>query len=172
MVPGGAWYLSCGGSDAFAFANTSSFRRQALLFGDFDNDGITDVFGVVNGGWYYSKSGTGAWADGLLLKQALPTNFALTLGDFNRDGILDVATYCTTSSITGGSAGWQIWYGGTQSGWSTCNTFGSSFSLVNGPVGHFSGGKGTDILLWNGNGIWSFPGGIGPPQVLSSQDMR
>lgn len=171
---GTQWWIWYGGSSSTSFVQGASYglRRSALLFGDFDHDGTTDVFGVVNGGWYYSKSATGAWADGLLQTTALPnTNGnALTIGDFNGDGIPDVATLCTTSN----GPGWQISSGGTQP-WTPCSPFGSSgssFSLVSGPVGHFSGGKGADILLWSGNDIWSFPGGTGPAQPLSSQDMR
>lgn len=169
-VPAGAWYLSYGGSEGFNPVNTSSFHRKDLRFGDFDGDGTTDVLGVVSNGsintWSYSKSATGAWADGLL-QRALDPIDNLVVADFSGDGVADVGESC-------GSGCWRISYGGTQP-W-VYNKFGS-FDLVNGAIGHFGQNNcgtypGADFLVWNVNEFSVVPCGIQNPYQLSTQDMR
>ena len=156
----------------FSFVNNSSFRRSDVLFGDFDGDGKTDVFGVVFdtqhnvNSWSFTSKAAGDW---IFLQAALPspvkgTVNGLVVADFRGNRIADVGAPCDN--------GWKISSGGNQ-GWSGCNKFPSSFTRVNGGVGHFSGGKGADILLWNkSNGIDVFRAGTGPSGSLSTQDMR
>jgi hypothetical protein len=167
-VPSGAWYLSYGGSAPFNLANTSSFRRKDLRFGDFDGDGITDVFAAVSGTWSYSRSATGSWADGVLQDPApTPTVVGLVVADFNGDGLADVGTSC-------GHGCWKISLAGTQS-WAATN-FGS-FDLVNGGVGHFAqtncgSAPGADLLVWNGNEFSVVRCGAESAFQISTQDMR
>jgi FG-GAP-like repeat len=164
---GQTWWVSYGGNTPFVQVQTSSFRRQDLLFGDFDGNGTTDVFSVGSVNWQVSYSPKGV--QGLFTSwQPLRAKLTdavqgLVVADFNGDGFADVAMYCGTGCL-------NISYGGTQD-WANYSTVGS-LSLVNGGVGHFSGGLGADILVWNGNEISVVPSGTGTPQPLSSQDMR
>jgi hypothetical protein len=167
-VTAGAWYVSYGGSEGFNPVNTSSFQRKDLRFGDFNGDGKTDVFGVVSNTWSYSKSATGAWADGVLQNPAPPDPVSsLVVADFTGDGVADVGESCGTGC-------WKISSGGNQPFAST--NFGS-FDVVNGAVGHFGKNNcgnypGADILVWNVNEFSVVPCGTGTPYLISSQDMR
>jgi hypothetical protein len=169
LADGTNWYLSPRGSSPFTFANTSSFRRKDLLFGDFNGDGKTDVFGVVSNGsfntWSYSKSATGSWQDGYLRKALTNTVSGLIVADFNGDGIADVWTDC--GADTPGC--WRISYRGFED-WRTF-TFGSSGPYVAG-VGRFLGHVESDLLSWHNPDFWISVGGIYAPAPYSTQDMH
>jgi FG-GAP-like repeat len=163
---GNKWWISYGGNTSFVPVNTSSFRVKDILFGDFDHDGTTDVFGVVLDAshkhwWSITKGALGGWVH---LQRALTNTVdGLVAADFNGDGFADIGTSC-------GSGCWQISYSGAEN-WSIYHTLGS-LSVVDGGVGHFSGGAGADVLAWDKNEISVVPGGTGVPSKLSSQDMR
>jgi hypothetical protein len=187
LADGKSWYLSSGGSLPFRFVNTSSFHRKDVLFGDFNGDGKTDVFGVVSNGsfntWSYTSKALGTWVVPPLRPALTKTVDGLMVGDFNGDGIADVATYfiepqcqpnglfCVAGVPTYCRSGClAISYGGSQP-WQYFGAVGGH-SLVNGGVGRFSGGKAADILVWTGNSISLVSGGTGSPQPFTSQEMR
>lgn len=196
---GSTWWISYGGNTPFVQVIVAdSTLRKDLRFGDFNNDGMTDVFGVVNGAFssprwqlrYGPKGYQGFLGGWQPLPASLTSNPAsvdgLVVADFDGNGFADVGMAC----INLGAPGWQISYGGVQ-GWSSCNTFAGPLNAVNctlkfspcvtlasGAVGRFSGGLGSDILLWNFTNsqgaapLLDMPGGAGTPFVLSSQDMH
>jgi hypothetical protein len=179
------WWISYGGNTPFVQVIVADRTRvKDLRFGDFNGDGTTDVFGVVNGAFasprWHVQYGLKGFRESLTGWHPLPVSLTstangLVVADFDGNGIADVGMWC-------GSWGWQISYGGTQ-GWSNCNTVapvGLLYppTLANGAVGHFSGGPGADILLWNYSNsqgaatLWVAPGGTGVAHPLSSQDMH
>jgi hypothetical protein len=201
---GQTWWISYGGNTPFAPVNASSFLRTDLRFGDFDGDGATDVFGVVSNGqfntWSYSKSATGAWADGFLQEALAPID-QLVVADFDGDGRADVATASSPDlSIVGfpspdfvlqvTSWNWMFSHDGV-SNWTShqitptnqCGlTFGQKQLSAGGLLvgtGRFAGNLGADILLWgvseqddSGNNFCIVSGGTGAAQRQSRQDMR
>jgi hypothetical protein len=178
FADGGTWWVSYGGNTPFVQVIVASpFRVSDLRFGDFNGDGATDVFGVYNGQWSVRYSARGV--RGLVYPwTALPVSLTnsidgLSVADFDGDGFADIGMWCGSGGFLGIGAygGWQISYRGTQ-GWSACNKFSSSLSLVGSGIGRFNGGAGADVLVWNGNEFWVIPGGTGTPASLSTQDMR
>ncbi len=169
---GKTWWVSYGGNTLFVEVQTSSHRVKDLRFGDFDRNGTTDVFSVVNDGvglhWmvsYSPKLARGLFSSWTHLPMSLTNKVdGLVVADFNGDGLADVGMSCGTGC-------WKISYGGSLD-WKTYNL--GSLDLVNGGVGHFFSGRrtGADILMWNGNLISVAAGGAVAPQPLSSQDMR
>ncbi len=194
---GQTWWVSYGGNTPFVAVNTSSFLRKDLLFGDFDGDGKTDVFGVVSNGmfntWSYSRSATGAWADGYLRPALTNTVDGLVVGDFAGTGRgVSVAMSCDSLATPGC---WQVSAGGIQN-WHPY-TLGSG-PVVLAAVGHFLGRVDAyqnplpvDLLFWNaaqpvplvtiamcdssvgvGTELCLSVGGIFPSFRYTSQDMR
>jgi len=196
---GTTWWVSYGGYGPFVPTTKSSFQVKDLRFGDFDGDGATDVFGVVSNGqfntWSYSKSATGSWADGYLRPALTDTVDGLVVADFDGDGRADVATASSPDfSIVSVSPpvvnvadwNWSLSYGGVQDWTAHQITPTSQCSLGNfsqqqlsaglvAGIGRFAGNRNADILLWGtdgNNNLCIVPGGTGPAQRQSRQDMR
>ncbi len=59
------WRFSAGGAGSWQNLSADPLPLTDLRFGDFNGDGITDVFSLISMGgtnqWRYSPSGTGAW---------------------------------------------------------------------------------------------------------------
>jgi hypothetical protein len=177
FADGQQWYVSDSGTAPFVVTQTSSFRVANLRFGDFDDDGKTDVFGIVSGKWQYSKSAMGYWTP---LRNAMVSNInSLVVADFNGDGVADVGANCDDPGC------WRISYGGFQD-WTPIP---QPEGLVGVPlvgVGHFQGHISTDVLSWNvRNQYWMCNPKFGqdtqfcisyaaitPLQQYSTQDMR
>jgi hypothetical protein len=191
------WWVSFGGSTPFVPVAASGFQVKDLRFGDFDGDGKTDVFGVVFdtqhnvNSWSYSRSATGAWADGYLRPALTNTVAGLVVGDFTGSGGVGVAMSCF--SITSPGC-WQVSVGGIQD-WHPYTI--GSWATDLAAVGHFRGRVDAsqrplpvDLLFWNvgpplanfiamcdpsvgvGTELCLSEGGIFPSYRYTSQDMR
>jgi hypothetical protein len=192
---GSAWYLSSGGTQPFVEVNTSGFRVEDLRFGDFDGDGLTDVFGVTSGTWSYSKSAQGFWADGYLRQSLAPID-ALVVADFDGDGLADVATISDYDIVNAAYSvpvfdvlgfTWQISHGGVE-GWSNhrvtpetgcrLDDFPQSVLQEAGlvaAVGQFDNTVGADMLVWgstHASNLCIVSGGVGDLERQSRQDLR
>ncbi len=80
-----------------------------MAFGDFNGDGLTDVFNrLASGQWRYSSGGTVGWA--LLASEPAVAFADLRFGDFNGDSRTDVFSLGAGSQprySSGGTDGWQ-----------------------------------------------------------------
>jgi hypothetical protein len=174
------WYLSYGGSGPFnfAFPLANSFRVKDLRFGDFNGDGKTDVFGVVNGAWQVSY----AQSSGFALSNWTPLPVSLTnavdglfVADFVSAGHAAVARVCDPLAFLTLDS-WCLWDGSTPN-WQPYH-LGLNFPSVAG-IGHFLGRVDVNgnplpssLLLWNGTEIWLSGGGTSFASSYSTQDMR
>jgi hypothetical protein len=59
--PDGTWFVTPLDRVAWSPINSSSFKLQDLIFGDFDGDGVTDVLAVEDGHWAFSSAGRTQW---------------------------------------------------------------------------------------------------------------
>jgi hypothetical protein len=157
------WYVSDGGVGPLIPFAVSSFRIPDLAFGHFDKDHIrdpkTDIAGVVDNQWMaVFAHGEHIWKP---LRSALTATMAgLVVADFDGDGLDDIATV--------GPGAWRVSKDGVND-WTPLNT--AANFLV---AGRFDQqrSQGSDILTWNGNGIFMLPAGTGASQQQSRQNMR
>ncbi|HJT88403.1 MAG TPA: VCBS repeat-containing protein, partial [Bryobacteraceae bacterium] len=167
----GTWYVSSGGSGPFTEVNTSGYRFTKLRFGDFNSDGLTDVFSVGIEGWQVSYGATSEWTPLPYTPEATVGN--LVVADFDGDGRADVASldYANTNS---GAVQWRYSADGVAPLVPRQNNATEACGGLNSipAIGHFSGGKGADLLVWSNNEICIAPNGVGDFRKLSRQEMR
>ncbi len=107
-LEGDHWAISSGGRGAWTpLPGTFSIPFSELRFGDFNGDGITDIFRRAPDGQWYAIS-PGRWGWTALQSSGFPLS-ELRFGDFNGDKVTDVL------SRSGGS--WSVSWSGT-SAWS------------------------------------------------------
>jgi hypothetical protein len=132
------------------YGNSFTSRDQdptlgPLLVGDFDGDGIDDVFLATGAAWYYSSGGRAEWR---YLNRASEPASALLLGDFDGDGRTDVlAVHGPNIDVS--------WAG--VSAWQTINQ--TAWPLADLAVGDFEGVGRSDLLLATGTQWFLAPGG-------------
>jgi hypothetical protein len=189
---GASWFVSSGGSGPFLETQTSGFHVPDLRFGDFDADGVTDVFGISGNIWQVSYSASSFWTP---LAASLTTSIdSLFVADFDGDGRADIAKVADFNAALGSDptkvivTSWTLSFSRAgETGWashvitptSSCGfvfntTHLSGGGLIAG-IANVDGVTGADLLLWgakDGNNFCLVSGGIGAAERRSGQDMR
>jgi hypothetical protein len=134
----------------------NKFKRWANIFdhwapmndlavGDFDGDGIDDVFVGTGAAWYFSSGGRAEWR---LLNRMPEKASALRFGDFDGDGRTDLlALHEGKIEIS--------WAGGSP--WQTVNV--TAWKISDLAVGDFDGDGHSDLFLAIDAGWFVAPGG-------------
>ena len=113
--------------------------------GDFDGDGIDDVFVGTGTGWYFSSGARSEWR---FLSRKSETAKMLRLGDFDGDGRTDVVTLRGAEVVVS-------WAG--ISDWQVINV--TAGALEDLAVGDFDGDRVSDLFFANGASWYVAPGG-------------
>ena len=129
----------------------------ALAFGDFDGDGVTDVFRSNGGQWQFSARGVGEWVN--LAFDPLPLS-ELRFGDFNGDCITDVFSIAPDGRWRYSAGGRTPWI---------------DLAIDNLPVGDlrfgdFDGDGRTDLFSRAADGRWRYSSGGATPWIDLSID--
>jgi hypothetical protein len=116
-----------------------------LAIGDFDGDGIDDVFVGTGAAWYFSSGGQAGWR----FMNRMPEHAsALRFGDFDGDGRTDVLAR-HGENVDGSWGG--------LSPWQTINVTHSPIDDIG--VGDFDGDRVADLFLATGTQWFYAPGG-------------
>ncbi len=105
------WQLYSGGTGTASNLAYALINPYDLRFGDFNGDGVTDVFAALpaaNGQYQWVYSSAGYYSFQNLALTNYPVS-QLSFGDFNTDGITDVFARVETP---GSIPRWQYWSGG------------------------------------------------------------
>ena len=148
------WRVSySGGTTSFEHYGYSYFNMKhnngnEIQFGDFNGDGITDIFRATNNKWYVNYGARNSWSEingSAILMQNL------RFGDFNGDGATDVFTIFEHGE-------WMMSFNGITK-WEYANISNQNINELQ--FGDFDGDGKTDIFINWGNGKWyvSYNGG-------------
>jgi hypothetical protein len=131
--------MSSAGTSPYRYLLNSQYGfSDGLAFGDFNGNGITDVFRHTGSQWRVSFDGTSLWNTVFTDSTALAS---LRFGDFNGDGRTDV--FRSLQLAPGEGTIWQYVpgepaSGGAWSSWMTLRTdFGSGYTIGSLAVGYF-----------------------------------
>lgn len=104
------WYVSTAASGFWGSLAKFPDGLSELRLGDFDGDGITDVFRADGSRWYVSYGGVSGWSELIASRTHVDS---LGFADFDGDGKTDVF-----SAVDGQ---WRVSYSGTSS-WTELNS--------------------------------------------------
>ena len=124
-----------------------------LKVGDFDGDGLEDLFLATGTAWYYSPGGTAEWR---FLSAKEETADKLLFGDFDCDGRTDVFTQVFDRQS--GRFNWMVSWAGV-SPWEKIND--SQWSITDFYVGDFVGDCRADVFFARGDQWFVSDGGRG-----------
>lgn len=132
-----------------------------LGVGDFDGDGVQDLFLATGSTWFYSPAATTEWR--YLSGEHTGTLPSLLLGDFDGDGRTDVAMINGNSLIVswGGISDWQV-----------LNTLPAGATIADLAVGDFNGDGHADILYTTGTYWYVSSAGSGPFNYVNKSSFR
>ena len=129
-----------------------------LAVGDFDGDGIDDVFVGTGAAWYFSSGAASEWR---FLNRMPERASSLLFGDFDGDGRSDiVALHAGNIDVS--------W--GAMSPWQTINS--TTSTLADLAVGDFDGDRRADLFLATGTEWFWAPGGKNWISLGPSSDRR
>lgn len=120
-----------------------------LRTGDFDGDGVEDVFLATGTAWYFAPAGNAEWR---LLSPKTDKVETLLLGDFDGDGRTDVVKKSGNYLM--------VSWGGT-SDWEQLNSNPTSAQIADLAVGNFTGDARDDIFWADGSTWWVSDHGVG-----------
>lgn len=132
-----------------------------LGVGDFDGDGIPDLFLATGAAWYYSPGGNAEWR--FLNGGKTDRIDSLLLGDFDGDGRTDVV------GINGSNL--MVSWGGV-SDWEVLNSLPAGASITDLAVGDFDGDGRADIFYADGTNWYVSSGGSGPFNNVITSSFR
>ena len=138
---------SLDGAAPFTHFAYAAHRVKDLRFGDFNGDGLTDVFGAVDGDWKVVYSGTPYWSR-LRAKLTNDVN-GLVVADFDADGRADVAA----SSRDGIYFDWRISWSGL-SDWAPLSNNAIAPLITAPAISWFDTDAGADVLFWPGQYVY------------------
>ena len=162
---GATWFVARSGRN-FVATQTSSFPASQLRFGDFDNDGKTDVFAVVSGRWSYSSAAVGQWQP-IPGAPALGDVTPLFVGDFDGDGHTDIGrSYTDGWDYNTSSPIWKFDYSpGARAPFTGVRTTNTRAAWS----GRFAYGPG--VIWWDGDDF-DLGSGTAPSIPLSRPKMK
>lgn len=131
---------------------------KRLGVGDFDGDGIQDLFLATGAAWYYAPGGQAEWR---YLYNHTDTLSMLLLGDFDADRRTDVFTQHDYN--------WDVSWGGA-SPWENINVSGAI--LGDAAVGDFIGDERDDVFYSDGLTWHVSDGGVGQFTELNTSSYR
>jgi hypothetical protein len=120
-----------------------------LRTGDFDGDGVEDVFLATGTAWYFAPAGNAEWR---LLSPKTDKADTLLFGDFDNDGRTDV--------VKKSGSYLMVSWGGT-SDWEQLNSNPTSAQIADLAVGNFVGDARDDIFWADGKTWWVSDHGAG-----------
>jgi hypothetical protein len=132
-----------------------------LGVGDFDGDGVQDLFLATGAAWYYSPGGNAEWR--YLNGGKTDRIDSLLFGDFDGDGRTDVV------GINGSIL--MVSWGGV-SDWEVLNSLPAGASITDLAVGDFDGDGRADIFWADGQTWWVSYGGNTPFVAVQTSSHR
>lgn len=122
------------------------YEKGKTAVGDFNGDGVSDLFYADGSTWYVSWSGVTPWE--VLAKQPYTVD-QIAFGYFKKDGKTDRVTDVFRAS---GSNGWKVSWGGTTK-WESLNP-NQPYRLHQVALGDFNGDGTTDVFRTAGSKGW------------------
>jgi len=148
------WCVAEPAVGSWTWHNRDSDDIGELAVGDFDGDGVADVFRATGSAWQWSAGGSGAWA---ALNTSTYTLDKLALVDVDGDGITDV--------VRAGGDGWSVSISGSGS-WAALSDHSEAMDEV--LWGDFDGDDVADAFRATGSAWQWSPGGAGEWTHLNS----